>query len=105
MLVSKKSVSATPQKLVPTKDHAPQVAAQFHGKSGPVKTCAAVPLAKRWSKNVTVQKKPPLQVRHHQAPQPHHHNVSTKPDALELSVNNGTTLVMLATLALASKTV
>lgn len=56
MLVSKKSVSATPQKLVPTKDLAPQVAAQFHGKSGPVKTCAAVPLAKRWSKNVTVQK-------------------------------------------------
>jgi hypothetical protein len=98
-------VSATPQKPVPTKVLALQVAAQFHGKSGPVKTSADVLLAKRWLKNVNVKLSLQLQAQKLHPPQPHHHNVSTKPDALELSVNNGTTLVMLATLVLASKTV
>jgi hypothetical protein len=86
---------------VPTKVLALKAANQFPGENGLVKTNAVVQLVKKWLKIVNVTKLPPL---HQFTLQLHHHSVLTKLAAPELWVNNGTTLVMLATLALVSKT-
>jgi hypothetical protein len=101
--VTPNNANVTPQNLVLTKVLALKIANQSPGENGEVMMFVDVQLVRKWLKNVNV-----LLLLPHQSVQPpqyHHHNALTKLDAPELWENNGTTLVMLATLALASKTV